>query len=1762
MKKLFISFICLTTILLSTGQMVTSFSTDPAQFIKDLEKYVTASKAANNIEAMNQFKEMASGGKISSSMLNQVITTSNAMLERRMQPAPYFVNYLNTVMNIAKGGSSDEQFAQWNKILDEVLKNQRKGDNNDFLKFIDFSNDFFQQNALSITAARSWRVDANSYKFVYDGNKPHVSFSCTNLYGCIKGDTISVLQTVGDYYPLETRWVGQSGKVTWQRAGLDPYKVYCTFNNYVINISNVSYTVDTVTFYHNEYFKQPLKGKLTDKLVAGADSTNMTYPRFESYDVGITVKDIAPNVSYTGGFSMNGNRVIGYGTADNKGQLTFYARDGKTKVVSARSQSILIRKGEELGASKAEVSIYFGTDSIYHPQLDLIYKIPKREMRLLRGETGIGKAKFTDSYHNEEFQTDAIFWNLDSSVLNLKILSGVGQKPGIYESVNYFNKDLIRQLQGYTSYEPLSILKKMTEKYGSRDLNVTDLARAINPNLKEGELKSLLYELVEGGFINYNEDQGIVTVRDKAINYVLANAKKIDYDIIHIRSAPQSGNDYIDLQNSNIDLKGVYNVPISDTSHVYFRPRDHSLSLEKDRDMEFDGTIVAGRTDLIGFRHKFQYAPFTVELTKVDTMRLNVPDSGKVDENGEPILKHLKSKIEGIVGLLEVDAPINKSGRTKLPQFPKLYSREKSYIYYDDSTVAGGAYNRKNFFFELQPFHLDSLDNFSPDIVNWQGRLVSGGIFPDIKDSIHIQSDESLGFKSETPPGGYDLYQGKGKYYGKYELNYNGLHGEGRITHSTADFKTKDVRLYPDSMLATTDTFAIAKTFEGVKTPAVFGESDAIFWRPKSDSMYITMMDKNHPFAMYDTGFTTFKGGLLLDSLSLRGNGTLDWNEATLSSKNFAFHTMDLAADTSSLEIKTTGDKVTFKSPDVSARVDFKTRVGDFVSNQKDVPTDFAYNQYNTGIAQFKWYMDNKILDFKVPDDSKGEYFTSTRPEMKGLRFIGRRATYNLVTSLLRVEQVPEIRVADASVIPDSGVVVIEEQAKMHQLRNAVIIADTINKSHRFENAVVDIFSKEELQATGDYNYTTRGIKQTINFGEISCKKETEGARKKDRHDEVHLTAKSNVDEKQNFVIYPNVGFNGEVSVVSVSPLINFKGFAKINFKQPKAASSDFFINQPVNRDTLGLYFSDSARSSTGNPLVAGIHWSSNPDAPNLYSTLLSPKQDNNDITIFKASGMVTQLPSGDYLFGDTGVINGSTRQGNTLRYDDERGFVKAEGKFNLGLNLGMINTVAAGKMEAKLDTGKYKFNFTAGIGLLLPDKIQERLEFYMVNDNANQPDITYDKEEQKKPIYQLSDAKDDGRMLDDLEKTSAFTKRPKNLDENLVFTDVGFVFDTTDVTLRSTSKLGVAMLGKKAVNKKIDGYIEFQYKLGGDAVTIYLQNATKDWFYFEYRPGVLSILSSYDDVNKLITSVAPEKRRVKGDKGQFYLYTQASSLNKDDFVAYMKDKASGIVRARPEPHMEVPLPAIDNVQDDTTAQPVKKGKKKNAAEQVTDSTGAAVIPPPDMPKSKRKKKQQQEESDDQTQQPDQQQQPNTNLLDQMKMNNQSILSGPPPDRQKPKTDTVQPPATIPAPIPVKTDPVPVKQNLPPPVPVQTDTVKQVVPTPQPLKTDSIPPRNSIQPAAPNAGLQAKTDSLPVKPNLPPPVPAQKDTTPVKQAIPPPQPIKTDSIPPQNSIQPVQPNATQPVKTDSIQINQKAPKTDSISIQPTVIPAVKDSVPH
>ena len=119
--------------------------------------------------------------------------------------------------------------------------------------------------------------------------------------------------------------------------------------------------------------------------------------------------------------------------------------------------------------------------------------------------------------------------------------------------------------------------------------------------------------MVQDGFIFYDEDRGLITVRDKVFNYIAANGGLIDYDVIRIQSFNEKSNGTISLDNNDIALTGVKQVLLSDSQNVFVYPDNQNLEIQKNKDMAFSGRVRAGRLDFEGTGFHFEYDTFMLD---------------------------------------------------------------------------------------------------------------------------------------------------------------------------------------------------------------------------------------------------------------------------------------------------------------------------------------------------------------------------------------------------------------------------------------------------------------------------------------------------------------------------------------------------------------------------------------------------------------------------------------------------------------------------------------------------------------------------------------------------------------------------------------------------------------------------------------------------------------------------------------------------------------------------------------------------------------------------------------------------------------------------------------------------------------------------------------------------------------------------------------------------------------------------------------------
>ncbi len=90
--------------------------------------------------------------------------------------------------------------------------------------------------------------------------------------------------------------------------------------------------------------------------------------------------------------------------------------------------------------------------------------------------------------------------------------------------------------------------------------------------------------------------------------------------------------------------------------------------------------------------------------------------------------------------------PIINQDWNVIPSIRPSRARDKSFIYFDSPNIQNGVYDRNSFYFQLEAFTIDSLDNFRPEAIAPHGTFTSAGILPPLEMQMTLREDNSLGF--------------------------------------------------------------------------------------------------------------------------------------------------------------------------------------------------------------------------------------------------------------------------------------------------------------------------------------------------------------------------------------------------------------------------------------------------------------------------------------------------------------------------------------------------------------------------------------------------------------------------------------------------------------------------------------------------------------------------------------------------------------------------------------------------------------------------------------------------------------------------------------------------------------------------------------------------------------------------------------------------------------------------------------------------------
>jgi hypothetical protein len=1437
------------------SQTLKSFTGDPVKFPEEAQAlFSTVSNRtieAKIEELLNPFLGSWNAGLYNETEKTVIIENANLLLTKKAVIYPDLFIYFSIIHNLKKRGNK-EAVLDWSEDFSKHLPELIQRKIEPYLEQYDL---IFDKSVLFQSNTFSWFISDTSLNLEYD-TAISLVYKKAILTCASKKDTFSIFNTNGIFYPQTQKWEGHDGRVTWERVGFSPDSVFADLSYYHVAMKFSEYHADTVKLVNKKYFKQLLYGDLTDKIMLNAPGPLSTYPKFESYLKNYEIPNLYRNINYVGGLSVEGARIIGSGEIDKNATLIIF-KDGKAQ---AYIRSLAFRiQGDQITANPASLCIITGEDSIYHPGLQLKYNNNDRELLMFRPESAISQSPFFDGYHKVDMECGAIYWNIESDTVNFDSEPRFKRdSTSEFKSNNYFSKYEFDKIQGMDDRNPLYIIKDYSKSYGTDE--VTPAALALYMHKPEDQVKAMLLKLSIQGFLYYDLINDKAILRDRLNRFIDARAGKIDYDLIKIHSTTlKNSNATLYLKNLDLLVRGVDSLFLSGAQQVSIYPDKSGIILKKGLDIVFSGRVKAGLFEFFSHNCSFEYDSFRLNLPLIDSLGFKVKSFEKNIYNERPLIR-VNSVIENLSGQIQIDNPSNKSGLKLYPEYPIFDSKQESFVYYDKNRH----YDRKRFAYHVAPFKLDSLDNFSTDNLQFDGYLVSSGIFPDIKQPLKVQPDYSLGFINRTPEEGYSAYSGNGKYFDEVNLSNKGLRGKGQLKYLTSNTDSKDFLFYPDSMMTKlAEHFTIDQQIAKVEYPKVTGDSIFQTWYPYRDTMHLKTIKL--PFRMFEEK-ALLAGDLYYSSNGLSGKGKVGFESVELASEKYKFNHHTIDADTLDFNLYTTGTKdLAVTAQKYRTHVDLETRVVEFKTNKKGSGVLFPYSSFACFMDNVDWDMDKHEMKLYndlgekyanidslsreqlLKLDLSGSDLVATNPKADSLRFFSVTARYDMVNYVIDAEDVKLIRVADAAIFPDSSYVKILKGGKIQKLQNAGIIADTTNRYHTIERADVDIFSRKNFQAKGYYQYAgTDKVLQEFLLPVIGV--DTSGK----------TYARGDIPENNNFTLSPHFSYKGKVNMISDRRALSLEGYFQTKddcFKDAKKYWVHF--NSWVDPTDVRIPVEQPLIDINGKNLDLAIMISNYEQE--IYTSWFAPRAVSFDTALVSGSGEVYyDEPASAYKVSqppeEPGVKN---RLG--MSYFTGNCVVDYTGPIGLGLFYNYVDLQGFGDVKYLIVPDSTTFNLTITLDFPFYETALKMVTDSLVKADLKGLDITrkgYDDFIQ----YALG-AEGSKDLRNEISSSGGMRRLPEKLGHTLVLTDVNLYWNSTTKSYMSQGPIGIISIGKDPVNRYAKGYLELIHRRSGDVISLYFEINPLKYYFFDYRNGTLQTISSDNLYNDRINALKPEKR-------------------------------------------------------------------------------------------------------------------------------------------------------------------------------------------------------------------------------------------------------------------------------------------------------------
>lgn len=1524
MKKRFLLSKFLLTILLSTLSLALSAQqksfADDESFVGDLNSFMGVKTSLNKElkTDVKAFTDKIETNAITGETRSQMIEIMNLYLAKRCTPSPHMYNLIKT-FNAFCDKNKTQQFTVWYNYIKEFMSGRVSMTKiNDITVFV---YNLLIHNSIEFLGSKAWILSTDNYQLSIrsnnDGEKElWVKSSNIDLRCKMRDDSSLVIyNTTGEYNFAEKKWFGNGGKVDWQRAGISPDSMYAELNKYVIETKRMDFTADSVEFHNPFFFRNPIKGEYTDKVVTGSSGAKARFPQFESYNHYLSIPNLIHNIDYQGGYAQHGSVFSGVGDTAVNAQLTF-KYDGK-KLITAKSTAFVYNI-DRIESNKAKITINFGNDSITHIGLRLRYRARDSLLTLLKLNTGSEVAKYIDTYHFLKFDVNELQWHLGDTALYFVTNRSASSDKAQFQSYDYFDEIEFKNLQGMDRVHPVLALHNFI--YAKQTFEITPydynqyLRETYGIFISDEKVSEILRKFSYDGLVQYDPESQTGHIDQKIFDVIGCSTKAKDYDCIDIYSKVAHRGDVnavFNIKDYNLSIFNVSPFRLSKSSNVMVTP-DSAIVIGDSLNIRFNGKISAGLTDFYGKKFDFSYDKFTVSIPDADSMALLAYN----EVDGKLRVDSVRSVFEHIKGVLEIDSSFNKSGKDKFEHMPKLITNDTSYVYYDK--ITNGKYDREKFHMTVFPFELDSMNYISLNAVQAKGSFESG-IFPDLDVTLTVQPDMSLGFVMPTPDDGMELFSGKGTYHNTVTLNGKGLGGDGEIQYLTAVARAEKFFFYPDSVTGNVnylDVKAVTKdqvgTIPDVKSdiPDLHADTALVFWKPAEDRFSATTKDT--AFSLYN-GAAKYNGTIDITPDKMGGEGLLLYAGTGLFSKKFDIHNKTFRADTATFcyyDPQQPGDSTGHLfayNYNADFNVDSTAQWARFIAADDSAKVFFPQHKYKQKTRFYYWSINKDMLQFglDLPDYDQN-MIAKTEEEFEKIRYVNAKddpllggvtlvsdkdtltysafgSSYSPQEGIISVHEPGVINVVDAKIDP-SGLISVYKGGSIGKFDNALVTCNQDSLMHKIVNTSVRIRDKYYFKAVGG-QYEYNNPKQGINYIKLDSMEvrrvKQDTAQTAER---VRCTfGIGTVAESEQFMLSPQYMFSGKYSFMGNIPGIKFNGYAYIR-QECDSAIMPFRFEGNINPDSIVFPISDRVVDTAHVRLYTGFFY--NHDKEQLYSLFMGRKIENRDEPVLEAGkGLSYAIRNNQYQVASAKKLADPSYPDNSISLFRALCFVSGEGNITTNVNLNPVRLVTKGTMMHQKENNKVTLSMLLSLDFFIrQDVIKMMAE--ALNEVPDAKPVNMAQENIRKRLQYLIGLDSTSRVLSDYSLSGSISKMPGELSKTIVLTDLRMTFDTTTHSYRSTGDIGVGFIGGTMINRYMKGNVEIvRNRKKGDQISIYLQPKPGTWYYYNYKGGTMYCLSSDEEFNNKINYTKDKERILKYDKNGEYQFVIGNEAVKNKFV-------------------------------------------------------------------------------------------------------------------------------------------------------------------------------------------------------------------------------------------------------------------------------------